>query len=229
MAKYTRKDYVRLASTSFLPPIVLILAVLGSIFGGLAAPTEAASLGCLGGLAICAAYRKLNLPMLKDTELRFLRTSTFIMFLVLMAKYFMTTFTKLGGGHLVHDLLMGISAQYGPTALFAFMLLLILIFGMFMDWVGMLLVIVPIYTPIVLIMGWNPLWFAVMFCITLQISYITPPFAYSIFYLHGIAPREVSLMDIYKGCLPFIFLQLAALLIFYHWPVLSLYLPSLMR
>ena len=149
------------------------------------------------------------------------------MWLVLGAKYFMSTFNKLGGGNLIGDMLLGV--DFGPTGLLIIMLLLIFLLGMFMDWIGILLVVIPIFVPIVKSMGWDPLWFAMLFCITLQISYITPPFAYSIFYLKGIAPKEVKLTDIYRGCVPFILIQFLALIVLYFWPALATYLPGIMR
>lgn len=224
--QYTRKDLVRLLLTSGLPPAALVLFVLGSIFFGLAAPTEAAALGGLGALIITACYGKLNLKMLKETGYSALKISTFIMWLVLGAKYFMSTFNKLGGGDIISGFLMGM--DLGPNLLLVVMLALIFVLGMFMDWIGILLVIIPIFGPIVKSIGWDPLWFAMMFCITLQISYITPPFAYSIFYLHGIAPPEVKLPDIYYGCVPFIVLQFIVLIILFLWPDLALYLPNMM-
>ena len=225
-AQYTRKDLVRLLLTSGLPPAALVLCVLGSIFFGLAAPTEAAALGGLGALIITACYGKLNLKMLKETGYSALKISTFIMWLVLGAKYFMSTFNKLGGGDIISGFLMGM--DLGPNLLLVVMLALIFVLGMFMDWIGILLVIIPIFGPIVKTIGWDPLWFAMMFCITLQISYITPPFAYSIFYLHGIAPPEVKLPDIYYGCVPFIILQFLVLIILFLFPDLALYLPRMM-
>ena len=225
-AQYTRKDLVRLLLTSGLPPAALVLCVLGSIFFGLAAPTEAAALGGLGALIITASYGKLNLKMLKETGYSALKISTFIMWLVLGAKYFMSTFNKLGGGDIISGFLMGM--DLGPNLLLVVMLTLIFVLGMFMDWIGILLVIIPIFGPIVKSIGWDPLWFAMMFCITLQISYITPPFAYSIFYLHGIAPPEVKLTDIYYGCVPFILLQFLVLIILFLFPDLALYLPRMM-
>jgi TRAP-type mannitol/chloroaromatic compound transport system permease large subunit len=164
--------------------------------------------------------------MIKETGYSALKISTFIMWLVLGAKFFMSTFNKLGGGDLISGFLLGM--DLGDTMLLVVMLALIFILGMFMDWIGILLVIIPIFGPIVKSVGWNPLWFAMMFCITLQISYITPPFAYSIFYLKGIAPPEVKLMDIYHGCVPFIALQFVVLFILYLWQDLALYLPGLM-
>lgn len=225
-AQYTRKDVIRLLVFSGLPPAALVFFVLGSIFFGLAAPTEAAALGGLGALIITACYGKLNFRMLKETGYSALKISTFIMWLVLGAKFFMSTFNKLGGGDLISGFLLGMDV--GPNLLLLVMLALIFVLGMFMDWIGILLVIIPIFGPIVKTMGWDPLWFAMMFCITLQISYITPPFAYSIFYLHGIAPPQVKLTDIYYGCVPFIFLQFLVLIILFFWQDLALYLPSLM-
>jgi tripartite ATP-independent transporter DctM subunit len=226
-AQYSKAEVAKLLLVAGVPPVGLVLAVLGSIFFGWAAPTEAASLGALGALIIAASYGKLNLKMLKETCFSALKISTFIMWLVLGAKYFMATFNKLGGGNLISEMLLGV--ELGPTGLLVLMLGVIFILGMFMDWIGILLVVIPIFVPIVQQMGWDPLWFAMLFCITLQISYITPPFAYSIFYLKGIAPPSVKLTDIYRGCVPFIAIQFVALLILYFWPSLATYLPSLMK
>jgi tripartite ATP-independent transporter DctM subunit len=225
-AQYSKADVAKLLLVAGLPPAALVFFVLGSIFFGLAAPTEAAGLGGLGALIIAAGYGKLNLKMLKETGYSALKISAFIMWLVLGAKFFMSTFNKLGGGDLISGALLGFDA--GPNMLLVVMLALIFILGMFMDWIGILLVVIPIFVPIVKTMGWEPLWFAMMFCITLQISYITPPFAYSIFYLKGIAPPEVKLTDIYRGCVPFIIIQFVALVVLYMWPDLALYLPKMM-
>jgi tripartite ATP-independent transporter DctM subunit len=225
-AQYSTGDTIKILLYSGVPPMVLVFFVLGSIFFGLAAPTEAAALGGLGALLITAFYRKLSFNMLAETGYHALRISTFIMWLVLGAKFFMSSFNKLGGGELIGGMLTGLSV--GPTMLLVIMLCIIFILGMFMDWIGILLVIIPIFGPIVKTVGWNPLWFAMMFCITLQISYITPPFAYSIFYLKGIAPPEVRLTDIYKGCVPFIFIQFLVLFLLFFWQDLALYLPNMM-
>ncbi len=223
-AQYTRKDVIRILLVSGVPPIGLVIFVLGSIFFGLAAPTEAAALGGLGALVIAAIYKKLTIKMFLESCYSALKISTFIMWLVLGAKFFMTTFNKLGGGTLIYDFLMNLDT--GATTLLIIMLAIIFLLGMFMDWIGILLVVIPIFVPIVSAMGWEPIWFAIMFCITLQISYITPPFAYSIFYLKGIAPPEVSLIDIYRGCVPFIFIQFFMLILLFFWPDLALYLPE---
>jgi TRAP-type mannitol/chloroaromatic compound transport system permease large subunit len=146
---------VRLLVFSGLPPAALVFFVLGSIFFGLAAPTEAAALGGLGALIITASYGKLNLRMLKETGYSALKISTFIMWLVLGAKFFMSTFNKLGGGDLISGFLLGMDV--GPNMLLLVMLALIFVLGMFMDWIGILLVIIPIFGPIVKTIGWDPL------------------------------------------------------------------------
>jgi tripartite ATP-independent transporter DctM subunit len=225
-AQYSTADTIKIVLYSGVPPMALVVFVLGSIFFGLAAPTEAAAVGALGALLITLFYRKLSFSMLAETGYSALRISTFIMWLVLGAKFFMSTFNKLGGGVLIGGVLTGLNV--GPTLLLIVMLGIIFILGMFMDWIGILLVIIPIFGPIVKAMGWDPLWFAMMFCITLQISYITPPFAYSIFYLKGIAPPEVKLTDIYQGCVPFILIQFFVLVLLFFWQDLATYLPNMM-
>ena len=226
LAEYSRTDIVKLLLYAGAPPMALIFAVLGGIFFGFAAPTEAAALGSLGAFVLTLIYKRFSFKMLRDSCYSALGISSFIMWLVLGAKFFMTSFNKLGGGAMIERGLLGLNV--GPDWMLIVMLGIIFILGFVMDWIGILLVVVPIFVPIVATMGWNPLWFAVMFGITLQISYITPPFAYSIFYLKGIAPKGVTLADICYGCVPFIFLQFIDLYILYLWPQIALYLPGLM-
>jgi len=224
--EYSAADIAKLLLVAGVPPALLILLVLGGIFFGIAAPTEAAALGSVGALIMTAGYGKFNYKMLRDSCYQALKVSTFIMWLVLGAKYFMTTFNKLGGGALIERWLTGLAV--GPGMMIIILMAIIFILGMFMDWIGILLVAVPVFTPIVAAYNWEPLWFALMFGITLQISYITPPFAYCIFYLKGIAPPEVTLYDICMGCVPFIFIQIFFLIILYFVPELATWLPSQM-
>ncbi|MFH1058041.1 MAG: TRAP transporter large permease subunit [Pseudomonadota bacterium] len=224
-AEYTWGDIGRLLLVAGVPPMLLIVLVLGGIFFGFAAPTEAAALGSVGAILLTIGYRKFNFQMIKEASYQALKISTFIMWLVVGAKFFMGTFNKLGGGAMIERALMSIAGG-DPTILLILMLAIVFILGMFMDWIGILLVVVPIFIPMVAAMKWDPYWFAVMFCITLQISYITPPFAYSIFYLKGIAPPEVSLYDICMGCVPFILLQILGLIIIYFIPGIATWLPT---
>jgi tripartite ATP-independent transporter DctM subunit len=226
LSQYSAKDIAKLLLVAGVPPLCLILLVLGGIFFGFAAPTEAAALGSLGAFLMTLGYGKFNMTMMKNSCYGALRASTMVMWLVLGAKFFMTTFNKLGGGAMIERWLM--SLNVGPEWMLFVMLAIVFILGFIMDWIGIILVVVPIFVPIVASMGWDPLWYAVLFCITLQISYITPPFAYCIFYLKGIAPKEVTLYDICIGCAPFIVIQLICLLFFYMWPSIALWLPRLM-
>lgn len=210
--------------TALLPPLALILAVLGSIFFGLAAPTEAAAVGGFGALVMCAAYRKLTWSNIKEAVYSTLRTSSMILILTVGATVFTGVFLALGGGPIIEDLLLGIDLpSFGVLII---VMLIVFVLGMFIDWIAILLILVPILTPVVKALGFDPLWFAMVVCINLQMSYLTPPFAYSIFYLKGVAPPEVGLTHIYKGAIPFVGLQLIGLILVIVFPELVTWLPK---
>lgn len=210
---------------SFLPTATLIVGVLGSILVGFASPTEAAGVGAFLSLLIALYYRRLN----RDSLLKILYTSikvcSMVMLIVVGAGLFTSVFMGLGGGELIKTHLLKLQAY--PLALLSIMLGIVLLLGCFMDWIAILYITGPIYRGIILAMGWDPLWFAMLYCITLQISYVTPPFSYSVFYLKGIVPPEIKLRDIYYGVVPFIPIQVAVLVILYFFPILSLWLPNL--
>ena len=130
----------------------------------------------------------------------------------------------MGGGDLIGQTVL--SLQWGRMSIVALMLFINLIFGMFMDWIGILFILIPIFTPLISAIGVDPLWFGVLFCITLQLSYVTPPFSYSVFFLKGVSPPEVSLSDIYRGVMPYIPIQIGALILFIIFPQLCLFLPN---
>ncbi|MBT8489568.1 MAG: TRAP transporter large permease subunit, partial [Deltaproteobacteria bacterium] len=163
---------------------------------------------------------------LHDALLSMAKTTGMVFLIMLFAGFFTTAFMALGGGEVLENFIFGISGG-GKLSTIVVMLIIILILGMFMDWIGTLLVIVPIFAPILKSVGAEPVWFAIMFCITLQISYITPPFAYNIFFLKGIAPPEMTLNQIMRGCVPYIFIQIALLVLFYAVPELTLWLPRI--
>jgi len=210
---------------SFLPTALLIVGVLGSILVGFASPTEAAGVGSLLSLLIAIYYRKLN----KDNLLKILYTTVrvcgMIMLIVLGAGLFTSVFVGIGGADLIAAYLLKLKAF--PILLLCTMLAIVLFLGCFMDWIAILYITAPIFRGIVSQMGWDPLWFAMLYCITLQISYVTPPFSYSVFYLKGIVPPEIKLRDIYNGVLPYIPIQCAILVILYFLPILSTWLPSI--
>ncbi|MCD6485872.1 MAG: TRAP transporter large permease subunit [Syntrophobacterales bacterium] len=223
----SKKRLLFLVARDLLPPVVLILGVLGSIFFGIASPTEAAGVGAFLSLLLMFVYGRLNLSTMHDALLSMAKTTGMVFLIMLFAGFFTTAFMALGGGEVLEKSILGISGG-GKMSTIVVMLIIILILGMFMDWIGTLLVIVPIFVPIIKSVGADPVWFAILFCITLQISYITPPFAYNIFFLKGIAPPEMTLSDIMWGGVPYIFIQIALLFLFYAVPELTLWLPRLL-
>lgn len=220
----SRKLY--LTATGLVPPVFLIMSVLGMIFLGVAAPTEAAALGAFASLILAAAYRKLNWQALKDVVYTTLRISSMIIFVVVGASMFTSVFMGLGGGEFVSNLLLAV--PFGKWGALAAMMIIVFILGMFIDWIGIVLIIVPLFTPIAATLGFDAIWFALLVMVNLQMSYLTPPFAYAIFYLRGIAPPEVTIAHIYRGVIPFVLLQWTGLLLCILFPQIILWLPSLM-
>lgn len=208
-----------------VPFFLIILAVLGSIVFGLAAPTEAAAVGAVCGMLLAAAHRQLNLKNLKDAVYDTMMASAFVLTITVGANIFTGAFLALGGGQLITDFLFWLPVgRYGVLAV---ILLIIFIMGFFVDWIAILLIFIPIFAPIVPKLGFDPLWFALLVCICLQTAFLTPPFATSIFYLKGVAPPEVKLMDIYKGVMPYIALQVIGLTLCIIFPQIVLWLPTL--
>ncbi len=220
------KSLFLLIARDLLPPVVLILGVLGSIFFGIASPTEAAGVGAFLALLLMIVYGRFSFSAMHDTLLSMAKITGMVFLIMLFAGFFTTAFMALGGGEVLEKFILGISGG-GKLGTIVVMLIIVLILGMFMDWIGTLLVIVPIFAPILKAVGADPVWFAIMFCVTLQISYITPPFAYNIFFLKGIAPPEMTLNHIMRGCVPYIFIQIALLFLFYAIPELTLWLPRI--
>ncbi len=220
----SRKLYLTI--TGLVPPVFLIMAVLGMIFMGVAAPTEAAALGAFAAMLLAIAYRKLNWQALKDVTYQTVRITSMIMFVVLGASMFTSVFMGLGGGKFVSDLLL--AAPFGRWGVLAAMMLIVFILGMFIDWIGIVLIIVPLFTPIAATLGFDPIWFALLVMVNLQMSYLTPPFAYAIFYLRGIAPPEVTIAHIYRGVIPFVLLQWVGLTLCILFPQIILWLPGMM-
>ncbi len=210
---------------TLFPPLFLILAVLGSILFGLAAPTEAAAVGAMGAALLCIAYRKMNWEILKDVVYRTLQTTAMILVITVGANVFTGVFLALGGGTAMEDYLL--KSALSPYSFLAIVMILIVILGCFVDWIAIILIMIPIITPIVKKIGFDPIWFAILVCVNLQVSYLSPPFAYSIFYLKGVAPPEVELRHIYRGVIPFMLLQCVGLFLCILFPQIVLWLPTL--
>lgn len=210
---------------NFVPPFGLILTVMGTILAGVATPTEAAALGCVGALILALASRKLNWEVITQASISTARTTAMIMALFIGGKFFSVVFLSMGGGDVVADVLLGMDVS--PYVVFAIMMAVVFFMGMFIDWAAILLVVVPIFTPIAMDLDFNPLWFAMMICINLQTSFLTPPFGYSLFYFKGVAPPEYTMGDVYKGILPFVAIQLLALTMMLFFPQIITYLPDI--
>jgi tripartite ATP-independent transporter DctM subunit len=225
VAKYTVWQKFMMFVTSVLPVTGLILAVLGSIFFGLAAPTEAAAMGAFAACIMAACYGKMNWHNLKEAAIRSLRTSAMVYMVLIGAGFFTAIFLRLGCGRVVQEMVMGLPLP--PWGILIVMWLIIVVLGAFIDWIGVIMIAVPLFTPIAAHLGFHPVWFAMMNIVVMQTSFLTPPFAYSIFYLKGVAPPEVKLSHIYRGVVPFILLMLLGVVILSVFPGIILLLPRL--
>lgn len=214
--------------TALLPPVVLILAVLGSIFFGIAAPTEAAAVGATASIIMAAAYRALNLRAIKETVFRTASTFSMVFIVVLGAQFFIGVFLGLGCGDVVAQFI--IDAPGGRWGSFIMVMLIVFVLGMFIDWIGIVLIIVPIVSPIAPELGFSQLWFAMMIIVNLQMSFLSPPFAYAIFFLKAVTTKEMNIdtMHIIRGVVPFIFLVVTGLLLMIAFPEIITWLPGKM-
>ncbi|MFC1903898.1 TRAP transporter large permease subunit [Chloroflexota bacterium] len=219
---------VRLLFTSAIPPLFIILAVLGTIFAGIAPPTEAAAVGAFAALILTAAQRKLSWPVMKSIMLRALNISCMVMLIGAMSVAFTGVFLKAGGGKVVADLVM--ATPGGRWGAFAVIMFIYFILGFFIEWIGIFFIMVPILAPLAPELGFDPVWFGIMICINLQMSFLTPPYAFAIFVLRGVAPPElgVTTADIIRGVIPYIFIIMIALALCIAFPDIILWLPNQM-
>ncbi len=224
-AKYSTKDKIVMFIKSMIPPLFLIFAVLGSIVIGVATPTEAAGLGAAGALLIAAANKKVNIRMLLDSGYSTVKITSMVMLIFVGANFFTSIFMGIGGGEAFTTLLFKLSTN--KWIILALMMFILFILGMFVDWLGILLLCVPIFTPIAVNrLGFDPLFFAMLVSINLQMSFLTPPFGYALFYLRGVAPEGMTLAHIYRGIIPFVILQMIGLILCILFPQIITWLPS---
>lgn len=223
--KVTLFQKLKMFSTSVVPVCLLVLAVLGSIFFGLAAPTEAAAIGAFAAVILAVCYRALNLGILKDAAIRTMKTSAMVYMVVIGASFFTSVFMRLGCGRVVEALVLGL--PFGKWGILISMWAVIIIMGAFLDWIGIVMIVVPLFTPIAAKLGFDPIWFAMMNIVVLQTSFLTPPFAYTIFYLKGIAPPEVTLAHIYRGVVPFLLLMLVGIMLLCLFPSIITFAPRI--
>ncbi|MCP3871084.1 MAG: TRAP transporter large permease subunit [Gammaproteobacteria bacterium] len=207
-----------------LPTVFLIVAVLGSIFFGIATPTEASGVGAAGALLLALINKRLNLGVLKDSLQQTTKTSAFIFAIFVGATAFSVVLRGLGGDQVIEDALLGLDIS--PMGVLMVVLLVTFLLGFFLDWVEITLIVLPLVAPVMQSLGFDLVWFTILFAVCLQTSFLTPPVGFALFYIKGVCPPEISVKDIYKGVTPFIMLQLLGLLIILMWPPIVTWLPS---
>jgi tripartite ATP-independent transporter DctM subunit len=208
-----------------LPPMALILAVLGSIIGGFATPTEAAAVGATGALLLAATRRELTYARLREISRNTARISSMVFLILIGASVFSLVFRGYSGDDLVREFL--VSMPGGPIGAIFMVMLVMFLLGFVLDFIEITFVVVPIVGPVLLTMGFDPVWLGIMIAINLQTSFLTPPFGFALFYLRGVAPAEVETSAMYRGVMPFVALQLLMLVLLAVWPELVTSLPAL--
>ncbi|HWQ38757.1 MAG TPA: TRAP transporter large permease subunit [Burkholderiales bacterium] len=206
-------------------PLLVIAAVLGTIYFGIASVTEAASMGVIGTLIACAARGELSFDAVRKSLRQTMHTCGMLLWLSFGATAMIGVYNLAGGPQFVKELFTGLAVP--PVVVVLMMMGILVILGCVMDWVGICLLTMPIFVPIVRELGYDPVWFGVLFCLNMQISYLTPPFGPAAFYLKGVAPPHISLNDIFASLWPFIVLQAAVLMAVLFFPQIALWLPSL--
>lgn len=208
---------------STVPPALLIVAVLGSIFFGIATPTEASGVGALGAMLLALVRRRLSFNGFRDVLRGTMRTTSYIFALFVGATAFALVLRGFGGDELIEDALN--SLPYGPDGVVVVILLIAFLLGFVLDWIEITLILLPLIAPVLVDMDVNLVWFAILFAVTLQTSFITPPVGFALFYMKGVAPKGVDTMTIYKGIIPFMIIQLVAVSLIFVFPKLATWLP----
>lgn len=218
-----RRELWSKAARCGLPPVTLVLAVLGSIIGGVAAPTEAASMGALGSIFVVMVAGRFSFSVLQETTLATTRITAGMMFILICAQVFALAFRGLNGEGLVHRMFEWLPGGINSDILF--MMFIIFILGFFIEWIEISYIVVPLFLPILQAANVDLVWIAALIALNLQTSFLTPPFGWALFYLRSVAPPSVQTIEIYKGVVPFIGLQLIALTIVFSYPTIATWLP----
>ena len=207
-------------------PIFLVLAVLGSIYSGIATPTEAAAVGAFGALIVAAINRRLNRKAWKEANMEALRLTAMILWIALGGFWFSSVYQAIGASSFVSEMMLG--SDMGPWGILILMQLTFFFLGCLMDAAGIIFITMPIYFPIINQIGFDPVWFGVLFIINMEMAYLTPPFGVNLFYLRALAPKDITMGDIYRSCLPFVGIQGLALILCMIFPQIITWLPSQM-
>jgi tripartite ATP-independent transporter DctM subunit len=219
-------EKLKVSMTAMLPPLALIVMVLGSLLAGIASATEAAAVGAAGTVLLTLMFRELTLKLIMDSLGVTLRITSMIMLIIAGGTMFTSIFAVTGGGNLVRDTVEIIG--YGNVGIIAFFLIVVFFAGFVLDWVSIVLIFIPIFAPIVKNAGIDPIWFAMMVLVVIQTSYLTPPMAPSIFYLRSIAPKSMTYGQMYRGVLPFVGAQMLVLVVIILFPSVVTWLPSVL-
>jgi len=214
----SKKQQVISALFAIIPPLSLIVIVLGSIFAGIATPTESSAIGCLGAVILAFLYRKFSFAMLMESSKETVKITAMVFAILIGATAFSMVFTYTGADALIEQFMLSLPGDKWGFIIMA--MLAIMVLGFFIDFVEISYIIVPILVPISEVIGINPIWFAILIAMNLQTSFLTPPFGFSLFYLKGVSPKGIKTTDIYKGVIPFIIIQvlvLASIVVYPNW------------
>ena len=213
--------------SSFFPPILLIITVLGSIVLGIATPSEAASLGAIGSLLIAFTKNKLSFNIIRNTSKGTIKLTSMVFLILIGATFFSLVFRGFEGEELIQNLL-----SHGPENKYLSLIITLVIMfflGFILDFIEIIFIIIPLFGPVLFSYGFDPIWVGILIAMVLQTSFLTPPFGFSLFYLRGVAPKEIPTKDIYKGVLPFIIIQIIAIGLVFMFPQIALFLPDLLN
>ena len=219
-----KEKFARVKSVFF--PSVLIIAVLGSIFAGIATPTEAAAVGALGSLISAVMNRRLSWQALKEACYSTFKTTSMCMWIIIGSNMFVSVYFAFGGDEFIKTTLVALG--YNRWIVIILMQIILIILGCFMDTTGVVMLCTPLFVPIIEALNFDPIWFGVLFIVNLEMAYLTPPFGYNLFYLKAVAPESITMTDIYKSVLPFVLLQLTGLILCMFFPQIILWLPNLL-
>ena len=227
LAAISPKELAVRMGKALFPPLFLIVAVLGSIFKGIASPTEAAAVGAVGATVLTIFNKKFNLTILREVMQSTTKLTCMVFIILCGAAAFALVFRGLGGDHIVRDFLSGIAHQYSQAAVLAIVMALIFSIGFFLDFIEITFIHVPVLAPIMIEFGYDPIWFCILLAVNLQTSFLTPPFGFSLFYLKAVTPPEVTTGHIYRGIIPFVLVQIIGLALVVFFPKLATWLPNL--
>jgi tripartite ATP-independent transporter DctM subunit len=226
LAAISAREFARRVTRALFPPLFLMLAVLGSIFAGIASPTEAAAVGAVGATLLTVANKRFSYAILREVMDSTMQLTCMVFIILVGAAAFGLVFRGTGGDSLVRGFLGTLSHHYGQWTVLAIVMGIIFVIGFFLDFIEITFIHVPVLAPIMIEFGFDPLWFCVLIAVNLQTSFMTPPFGFSLFYLKAVTPPEISTGDIYRGIIPFVFMQLLGLLIVVFFPILVTWLPK---